>query len=106
MRTIIILLLSTTAVNAASYGRTTTCARYGGSISCKSEGYATGSYGPRYVPSSITEVGAPMSAAELGEQQMRIQKWEAFCKPVGHVDANGVTRLSYAHEGCEFGRSE
>lgn len=108
MRTIIlVLLLSTTAANAASYGRTTTCARYGGSVSCTTEGYHTGFYSRRYGPlPTISEVGAPASAAELGEQAERIRKWEAFCAPVGHVDALGVTRLSYAHPGCENGRSE
>jgi hypothetical protein len=109
MRTVIILaaLLSTTAADAASYGRTTTCARYGGSISCTTEGYRTGSYySPGYAPASSVIDVAPPSAAELGAQMERERKWEAFCKPQANVDKLGVTRYSYAHEGCEFGRSE
>ena len=33
-------------------------------------------------------------------------KWVAFCKPEKRIDSLGITRLSYAHEGCGFGRSE
>lgn len=110
MRTMIIaaLVLSATAANAGNYGATTTCGRYGGTYSCKTEGYHSGPryYGPRASP--ITEVGngAQMTAAELAEQAERIRKWEDFCQPVGTVDSLGVTRLSYKYEGCEFGRSE
>ena len=35
-----------------------------------------------------------------------IEKWEGFCQPVRSYDKLGVVRLSYAHKGCEFGRSE
>jgi hypothetical protein len=35
-----------------------------------------------------------------------IEKWEAFCKPQRAYDNEGVTRLTYARKGCEFGRSE
>lgn len=108
MRTMIILAfaLSTTAADAASFGRTTTCARYGGSISCKSEGYYTGSryYGGSR-PTIIQQV-APLTAAELGEQAERIHDWEKFCKPTENVDNLGVTRYSYAQPGCEFGRTK
>ena len=31
------------------------------------------------------------------------QRWDAFCDPTEYVDAYGVTRLSYAHDGCEYG---
>lgn len=36
----------------------------------------------------------------------RIAKWESFCRPTGVVDSEGVTRMRYAHEGCENGRTE
>ena len=29
--------------------------------------------------------------------------WLAFCKPTERVDDYGMTRLSYAHAGCEYG---
>jgi len=31
------------------------------------------------------------------------QRWNAFCNPTEYVDAHGVTRLRYAHDGCEYG---
>lgn len=44
----------------------------------------------------------PMTEA----QQVEDRKWEAFCQPVRNADEWGVVRLSYAHKGCEFGRSQ
>jgi hypothetical protein len=35
----------------------------------------------------------------------RSRKWEEFCKPAGFVDGVGITRLRYAHAGCDLGRS-
>lgn len=35
----------------------------------------------------------------------RIHRWEVYCQPTAHVDNFGVTRFSYAHPGCEFGKS-
>lgn len=46
--------------------------------------------------------GAARSAEDIEAERV---KWVAFCKPVGHLDKYGVTRLTYAHEGCEFGRT-
>jgi hypothetical protein len=43
---------------------------------------------------------------ELQEADARDRRWEAFCRPTGVVDKFGVTRLQYAHQGCEFGISE
>jgi predicted aspartyl protease len=31
------------------------------------------------------------------------QGWDSFCNSTEYVDANGVTRLNYAHDGCEYG---
>lgn len=39
------------------------------------------------------------------EEKERFEKWEQYCKPVGRVDKMGVTRLQYAHEGCDLGRT-
>jgi hypothetical protein len=39
------------------------------------------------------------------EKEARIRKWEEFCKPTGVTDNMGITRLRYAHEGCDLGRS-
>lgn len=46
----------------------------------------------------------PMTPEEVAERDARIAEWESFCKPVGVPDKYGVTRLQYAHAGCEFGR--
>jgi hypothetical protein len=39
------------------------------------------------------------------QKEARIRKWEEFCKPAGFVDDMGITRLRYAHAGCDLGRS-
>jgi hypothetical protein len=50
-----------------------------------------------------------MSIAEerlyRAEKEARIRKWEEFCKPTGFVDDMGITRLRYAHAGCDLGRN-
>jgi hypothetical protein len=50
-----------------------------------------------------------LSAAEdrlyREEKEARIRKWEEFCKPTGFVDEMGITRLRYAHAGCDLGRN-
>ncbi len=47
-----------------------------------------------------------LSPEEIAERDARIAKWEKFCAPVAKVDSLGVSRLSYSHAGCEFGRAE
>ena len=44
-------------------------------------------------------------AADEAAKQERIKKWEAFCKPTGFIDDMGITRLRYAHAGCDLGRN-
>ena len=39
------------------------------------------------------------------QKEARIRKWEEFCKPTGFIDDMGITRLRYAHAGCDLGRS-
>jgi hypothetical protein len=39
------------------------------------------------------------------QKEARIRKWEEFCKPAGYIDDMGITRLRYAHAGCDLGRS-
>ncbi len=45
-------------------------------------------------------------AEDLRVKQAGIKKWETYCKPVRNYDDLGVVRLSYARQGCEFGRIE
>jgi hypothetical protein len=40
------------------------------------------------------------------EDSERDRKWMAFCNPQFRRDAHGVERAVYAHEGCEYGRTE
>lgn len=54
----------------------------------------------------MINIPPPLSAAEREALAIEDRKWLAFCKPTRHVDEFNVTRLSYAHDGCEFGRSE
>lgn len=56
-------------------------------------GYNPGA-GPR-----IIDVRRPIDEVED-------RKWEAFCKPTFRRDALGVQHYVFAHEGCEYGRSE
>lgn len=48
----------------------------------------------------------PMTRAEIEVKDAEIAKWEAFCKPTKATDRDGITRLSYAEKGCEFGRTQ
>jgi hypothetical protein len=57
----------------------------------------------------------PQSARQLSREEERkfwagreanIRKWEAYCRPTRHIDNLGVTRLHYAHVGCDVGRTE
>lgn len=43
---------------------------------------------------------------EIAAREVRVKKWEEFCKPRAVADANGVLRNVYAMPGCEFGRAE
>lgn len=47
-----------------------------------------------------------ISKEELEAEDFAHAKWVAFCKPVIKADEYGVGRYTYAHKGCEFGRSE
>lgn len=79
--------------------------------SCKSSAYG----GSVCTETTVNSKGAepasekPLSAAELQlireEKEARIRKWQDFCKPAGFIDEMGITRLRYAHPGCDLGRS-
>ncbi len=63
----------------------------------------------RMCTTSYREAPARNLAQEQEDEKARrasIEKWEAFCKPTRSIDNEGVGRLSYAHKGCEFGRTE
>jgi hypothetical protein len=81
------------------------------SMSCRGGGYG---------PQTCTETKTTSSGSDSANQKQlsiaeerayreakeaRIRKWEEFCKPTGFVDDMGITRLRYAHPGCDLGRS-
>jgi hypothetical protein len=81
---------------------------------------STSCRGSAYGPSTCTETrstsnGSPqaddkqLSIVEgrlSGEaKEARIRRWEEFCKPTSFIDDMGITRLRYAHAGCDLGRS-
>jgi hypothetical protein len=54
----------------------------------------------------IINIQPPLSDADRVELEAQDRKWVAFCQPVKRVDDFGMTRLTYAHDGCDLGRSE
>jgi hypothetical protein len=82
------------------------------SRSCKSSAYGAAVCTETTVNSKGSEPVSekPLSAAEQQlireEKEARIRKWQDFCKPAGFIDEMGITRLRYAHPGCDLGRSD
>jgi hypothetical protein len=56
-------------------------------------------------PANQKQISAAEDRLYREEKEARIRKWEEFCKPTGFVDDMGITRLRYAHAGCDLGRS-
>jgi hypothetical protein len=56
-------------------------------------------------PASQKQTGAAEDRVSREQREARIRKWEEFCKPAGFVDEMGITRLRYAHAGCDLGRN-
>lgn len=107
MRTILAaaaLVASLATAHAGTYQSKTTCVRTDYGAQCSSSSY----FGPTLYDNSakVVKVPAPETYRDALEAQGRDDKWVAFCKPIRAVDDEGVTRLRYAHPGCEFGRSE
>ena len=91
----------------------------GTTVTTSSTNCRRSAYGPQTCTTTTTKnddseqsTAAPKqkTAAEVRKEQeeaeARIRQWEAFCRPTKAVDKFGITRLSYAHEGCEFGISQ
>lgn len=51
-------------------------------------------------------IAGPNAGPLSDEAERRAQRWEQFCKPTPVRGDLGVIRLTYAHEGCEYGRTE
>lgn len=80
------------------------------STNCRRSFYTGTTCSTTTVDTSSSATPRQTSAAEerknWEDKQERIRKWEAFCKPTRVTDKEGITRMKYAQEGCEFGRSE
>jgi len=84
-------------------------------VSTTSTNCTRSAYGPGSCTTTTTSGGnAPPSQRQMSiveerlyreEKEARIRKWEEFCKPTGFVDDMGITRLRYAHAGCDLGRN-
>ena len=92
------VLTSWSAV-AAETTVTTTSTNCRGTICTETRTVSNGSQ-PTEKQMSIVEERLYREAKEA-----RIRKWEEFCKPAGFIDDMGITRLRYAHAGCDLGRS-
>jgi hypothetical protein len=54
----------------------------------------------------IITIPEPRGDDEREALDATIKRWTEHCRPAPHVDALGVTRLTYAHPGCAFGEGE
>lgn len=97
------VLMSWSALAETTVSTTSTsCKRsaYGPSTCTETRTTSSGSAPASDRPMSIEEERQSREA-----KQARIRKWEEYCKPTGFIDDMGITRLRYAHAGCDLGRS-
>jgi hypothetical protein len=101
-----IAMLSTVLISWSASAETTVTSR-----SCRASTYgpSTCTTVTKTLDDSEPTNQKKMSQAEerryQEEKDARIRKWEEFCKPTGVTDNMGITRLRYAHEGCDLGRN-
>jgi hypothetical protein len=53
----------------------------------------------------IIEFQEPLSAEDRAQAAVNDAAWIDYCQPKANVDNFGVTRLTYAKPGCEFGKN-
>jgi hypothetical protein len=93
-----VLLLSGLACGSANAGYSTWCNPRG---KCWTHYFAT----PVPAAPAIQYV-EPETAEEAAAKEVRVQKWEAICKPEKVTGADGIARYRYALPGCDTGRTE
>jgi hypothetical protein len=98
MRTLLIVAATLATMTGAS-AQSLSCV--GGYASLHCTMYDSGAFGP----AKIIHVDPPLTAADQAEADERIATWERFCDPLIETDASGVRRYTYAHPGCEYGRT-
>jgi hypothetical protein len=111
MKTIYAIAMAAAVLISESAGAGTT-------VTTTSKNCRDSAYGPSTCTTTTTSndteqstpAPRPSNAAQARKEQQeadaREHQWEEFCKPTGVVDKFGITRLQYAHQGCEFGISE
>jgi hypothetical protein len=102
-----IAVLGTVLMSCSAVAETTTS-----STTCsRGNGYGPGTCVTTTTTGSGSEAASQRQLSQAEERQLReakearIRKWEDFCKPTGYVDDMGITRVRYAHPGCDLGRS-
>ena len=102
-----IAMLSTVLMSWSAVAETTIS-----STSCsRGNGYGPGTCVTTTTTGSGSEAASQrqLSQAEEGQlreaKEARIRKWEEYCKPASYIDDMVITRVRYAHPGCDLGRS-
>jgi hypothetical protein len=103
-----VAMLSTVLMSWSAVAETTVS-----STSCsRGNAYAPGSCVTTTTTGSGSGAAASQRQLSLAEERQlqeakeaRIRKWEEYCKPTGYIDDMGITRMRYAHPGCDLGRS-
>jgi hypothetical protein len=101
-----IAMVSTVLMSWSAVAETTVS-----STSCSRSAYGPGSCVTTTTTGSGSEPASQRKLSQAEERQLqeakeaRIRKWEEYCKPTGYIDDMGITRVRYAHPGCDLGRS-
>jgi hypothetical protein len=101
-----IAMLSTVLMSWSAVAETTVS-----STRCSRSAYGPGSCVTTTTTGSGSEAASQRQLSLAEERQLqeaketRIRKWEEYCKPTGYIDNMGITRVRYAHPGCDLGRS-
>jgi hypothetical protein len=73
-------------------------------IQCSSTEYGGQFHAGCHIGDGTSKQASDLRTPE--ERAAQDRKWEAFCKPEKHTDNLGMTRMVYAHPGCDVGRAE
>jgi hypothetical protein len=102
-----IAMLSTVLMSCSAVAETTIS-----STSCsRGNAYGPGTCVTTTTTGSNPETASQRQLSQAEERQLReakearIRKWEDYCKPTSYIDDMGITRVRYAHAGCDLGRS-
>ena len=101
-----IAMLSTVVMSWSAVAETTVS-----STRCTQSAYGPGSCVTTTTTGSGSEAASQRQLSITEEKKLqeakeaRIRKWEEYCKPTGYIDDMGITRVRYAHPGCDLGRS-